>query len=74
MRKAGVAIVRTFGKVVDMCRQVTCKTCGKASWAGCGMHVEQVLGHLSADQRCECHLAPPALAESGARKRWFSRS
>ena len=57
-----------------MCRQVTCKTCGKASWAGCGMHVEQVLGHLSADQRCECHLAPPALAESGARKRWFSRS
>ena len=28
-----------------MCRQVTCKKCNKPSWAGCGAHVEQVLGH-----------------------------
>jgi hypothetical protein len=38
------------------------------------MHVEQVLGHLSADQRCQCHLAPPSPADTTPRKRWFSRS
>ncbi len=26
-----------------MCHAVTCKTCGKATWAGCGRHVEQAL-------------------------------
>lgn len=26
----------------SMCRRVTCDTCGKPSWAGCGMHVETV--------------------------------
>jgi hypothetical protein len=35
------------------------------------MHVEQVLGHLSNDQRCQCHLNPPEVAP---RKRWFARN
>ena len=26
-----------------MCRPTTCRQCGKTTWAGCGMHVEQVL-------------------------------
>ena len=25
-----------------MCRAVTCSTCGKMTWAGCGMHIEAV--------------------------------
>lgn len=37
-----------------MCRRVTCPTCGKPSWAGCGAHVEQVLGAVPRDQRCRC--------------------
>jgi hypothetical protein len=37
-----------------MCRQVKCSTCGKATYAGCGMHVEQVLAGVPASQRCRC--------------------
>jgi len=40
-----------------MCRAVACKVCGKTTWAGCGAHVEQVLGHLPQDQRCQGHQA-----------------
>jgi hypothetical protein len=38
-----------------MCRRVTCKTCGKPTWAGCGAHVEQVLGDVPKAQRCSGH-------------------
>ncbi len=38
-----------------MCRRTTCSGCGKPSFAGCGMHVEQVLGDVPKDQRCKCH-------------------
>lgn len=37
-----------------MCRQVSCQDCGKPTWAGCGAHVEMVLGHIPKDQRCQC--------------------
>jgi hypothetical protein len=37
-----------------MCRRVSCPTCGKPTWAGCGAHVEQVLGDVPNDQRCQC--------------------
>ena len=26
-----------------MCQRITCTTCGKATWAGCGQHVEEAL-------------------------------
>jgi hypothetical protein len=48
-----------------MCRRVTCKTCGKPSWAGCGAHVEQVLGDVPKAMRCQGHTA----AELAAAKR-----
>lgn len=38
-----------------MCRAVTCKTCGKTTWAGCGQHVDQVLRRVPASQRCPGH-------------------
>jgi hypothetical protein len=37
-----------------MCRRVTCKTCGKPSWAGCGAHVDAVLGDVPTNDRCRC--------------------
>lgn len=37
-----------------MCQRVRCSRCGKPTFAGCGMHVEQVLGDVPHDQRCKC--------------------
>lgn len=38
-----------------MCRAVTCRTCGKTTWAGCGQHVDSVLRGVPRAQRCEGH-------------------
>jgi hypothetical protein len=52
-----------------MCRRVTCKTCGKPSWAGCGAHVEQVLGDVPKTMRCQGHSkAELASARSGSKR------
>ncbi|MFF0390824.1 hypothetical protein ACFYS8_19350 [Kitasatospora sp. NPDC004615] len=51
-----------------MCRRTTCKTCNKPSYAGCGMHVEQVLAGIPKSQRCSC--TPADKAASGS---WLSR-
>jgi len=37
-----------------MCRRVECSKCGLPTYAGCGMHVEQVLGNVPPAQRCRC--------------------
>lgn len=37
-----------------MCRRVDCRTCGRPTFAGCGAHVEQVLGDVPATERCRC--------------------
>ena len=37
-----------------MCRQVECSKCKKPTFAGCGMHVEHVLGHVPREERCTC--------------------
>ena len=37
-----------------MCRRVECRKCGRPTFAGCGAHVEQVLGDVPAAQRCQC--------------------
>jgi hypothetical protein len=57
-----------------MCRAVTCKTCRRPTWAGCGAHVEQVLGHVPRDQRCRCDVRSTATpTPRGASPSWFSR-
>ncbi len=44
-----------------MCRAVSCKICGKTTWAGCGQHVDEVMRGVSAGQRCPGHeSAPPS--------------
>ena len=37
-----------------MCRRVQCPKCGKPTYAGCGMHVEQVLAGIPIRDRCHC--------------------
>jgi hypothetical protein len=37
-----------------MCQRVTCRKCGKPTYAGCGQHVEQVLGDVPVSNRCHC--------------------
>jgi hypothetical protein len=52
-----------------MCRPVTCKSCGKTTWAGCGQHVSQVRAAVPADQWCPGHRD----AEKPSGGGWFSR-
>ncbi len=55
-----------------MCRAVTCKTCGKTAWAGCGQHVDQVMSGIPAPQRCPGHKNQSA-ASVGFLHRLFGR-
>jgi hypothetical protein len=48
-----------------------CKVCGKPSWAGCGAHVEQVLGHVAPSDRCQGH-AEERSANGGLISRLFA--
>lgn len=53
-----------------MCRQATCRTCGKTTWSGCGNHVQQVMRGVPAAQRCTCAgepSAPAAVPAGGTR-------
>jgi hypothetical protein len=53
-----------------MCRRVTCASCGKPTYAGCGMHVEQVLGQVPPTERCKCRETRADRAEG---KGWWAR-
>ncbi|HPU13686.1 MAG TPA: hypothetical protein PLQ19_07830 [Aeromicrobium sp.] len=35
-----------------MCRGVTCRTCGKTTWAGCGQHIASVKATVPPGQWC----------------------
>jgi hypothetical protein len=37
-----------------MCSPARCRKCGKATYKGCGQHVEQVLAGVPKEQRCTC--------------------
>jgi hypothetical protein len=37
-----------------MCQRIVCNSCGKPSYAGCGRHIEQVLGDVPVQARCHC--------------------
>ncbi|HVU02834.1 MAG TPA: hypothetical protein VHE30_13835 [Polyangiaceae bacterium] len=40
-----------------MCQRITCQKCGKPTFAGCGRHIEQVLGDVPKEGRCQCREA-----------------
>ena len=37
-----------------MCAQITCSSCGKPTWAGCGQHVDEALAGIPEADRCTC--------------------
>ncbi|QNE45638.1 hypothetical protein F1C58_00995 [Glaciihabitans sp. INWT7] len=43
-----------------MCRAVTCRICGKTTWAGCGQHVDEVMKNVPRSQQCQGHEKEPA--------------
>lgn len=48
-----------------MCRVATCQKCSKATWAGCGNHVDQVMANVPQSRRCTCSTDQPRPAGSG---------
>ena len=38
-----------------MCHPVRCRECGKVTWAGCGLHVDQALAGFAPEDLCEGH-------------------
>ncbi len=49
-----------------MCSPATCYSCGKTTWAGCGMHAEQVLERVPSEARCTCHDEPTGTSAGAA--------
>ncbi len=38
-----------------MCQKISCKNCGKATWRGCGQHIEQALDGVPENERCKVY-------------------
>ena len=62
----------TIQEVSSMCQRVNCPKCGRPTFRGCGMHVEQVLGGVPKDERCRCH--EEARKDSGGERRSWLRN
>jgi hypothetical protein len=58
-------------EVFPMCMRVDCPRCKKATYAGCGRHVEQVLGAVPAAERCRCNAKadPPSTTDPRSPRR-----
>lgn len=60
-----------------MCRAVTCKTCGKTTWAGCGQHVASVKASVPRSEWCSGHtdaeVQAAKTAASASKSGFFSR-
>ncbi len=56
-----------------MCRRVECPSCNKPTFAGCGMHVEQVLSDVPREKRCDCRekKAERSANDPSLFRRWF---
>jgi len=52
-----------------MCHKITCATCNKPTWEGCGEHIEYALKGVQLNERCTCpreqvKAAPPSTPKS----------
>jgi hypothetical protein len=59
-----------------MCRRVNCPTCGRPTWAGCGLHIEQALAGVPKAERCQCDESASEHQTSspeGGSQSWFKR-
>lgn len=54
-----------------MCRRTVCSQCGKPSFSGCGMHVDQVLGDVKKEDRCQGH---PKASSDGSILSWLKKA
>ena len=52
---------------------ITCKTCGKTTWAGCGQHVDQVKAAVPASNWCNGQHTPAERAAAGTDRGFLSR-
>ena len=48
-----------------MCHQITCATCNKPTWEGCGEHIEYALKGVPLNERCSCPRDQVKAAPSG---------
>lgn len=56
-----------------MCQRVTCKSCGKPTYTGCGRHIESVLGDVPKAARCQCRESATQQAPTASRlESWVS--
>lgn len=55
-----------------MCRAVSCKTCNKTTWAGCGNHVDAVMANVPKPNRCACDRNAPK-APAASTGNWITR-
>ena len=37
-----------------MCYRIACSKCSKPTYKGCGRHIEDVLGDVPVEERCQC--------------------
>ncbi len=56
-----------------MCRAVKCRACGKTTWAGCGMHVDQVMRGVPQSERCPGHPKRQGAEKPSLLRRIFPR-
>ncbi|TGN78743.1 hypothetical protein E5082_24565 [Streptomyces griseoluteus] len=49
--------IRSASTEETMCQRAVCGSCRKATYEGCGRHVEQVLDGVPTLQRCSCEPA-----------------
>ncbi len=56
-----------------MCYEVTCSTCKKTTWGGCGSHVDSVMKSVPASRRCECRQDSGSAGKSGFLGRLLGR-
>ncbi|NKZ74576.1 hypothetical protein GS934_09725 [Rhodococcus hoagii] len=46
--------IRNIPEEIHRVYPVTCKTCSKTTWGGCGQHVDSVMRTVPASERCTC--------------------
>jgi len=56
-----------------MCRPVTCRVCGKTTWAGCGQHIAQVKASVPKGQWCDGRHTPQEIEAANSNRGIFAR-
>ncbi|GAA1085724.1 hypothetical protein [Tsukamurella spumae] len=58
-----------------MCRAITCRVCGKTTWAGCGSHIDAVRATVAPGNWCPGHAAPSpsGSGDRPGKRGWFRR-